>query len=447
MMSEPAAKRPSMDFDEFERRLRVPEPVPQAAGHDPLAELARLVDGHPDPYADMFRQATRAKPPELRAVQPGETAPRMAAAPQVPVPPVEVPGAEDWQIRRDEWPPSFQQAETPAPAAIQASEAEPPYESYAAEDYETPRPAKSRKGLYLMVASMAAVAAGVGATVLTRGGSHTPQDAPIIKAEQGPMKIVPAAPAATTDTVRTATILERTDDQLNASKVVGREEQPIDIAAARSVRQAQAPAAAPPATTTLFPEPRRVRTIPVRPDGTLVNEPAPALKPAGTVAAATPAPTLASRPTTTASIVPPAMPKPAMPESSPPTPSAELAPKTTARVAPPAKPAEPRPVVASRPVALSGAVVDRSPAASAGAGGGFAVQLAATSSDAEAREQAGRFAGQFSSALGGRRPTVLHGQANGRSVYRIRVTGLSREEATAMCGKIKGGGGACFVAH
>ncbi len=33
------------------------------------------------------------------------------------------------------------------------------------------------------------------------------------------------------------------------------------------------------------------------------------------------------------------------------------------------------------------------------------------------------------------------------SLYRIRVTGLSKESATAMCGKVKAAGGACFVAR
>ena len=35
---------------------------------------------------------------------------------------------------------------------------------------------------------------------------------------------------------------------------------------------------------------------------------------------------------------------------------------------------------------------------------------------------------------------------NGKTIYRVRVGGLSREDANALCTKLQGSGGQCFVA-
>ena len=59
-------------------------------------------------------------------------------------------------------------------------------------------------------------------------------------------------------------------------------------------------------------------------------------------------------------------------------------------------------------------------------------------------QTASRLGEKLSGALGGRRPAVVKASD---SLYRIRVTGLSKESANAMCGKVKAAGGACFVAR
>ena len=76
--------------------------------------------------------------------------------------------------------------------------------------------------------------------------------------------------------------------------------------------------------------------------------------------------------------------------------------------------------------------------------GGYAVQVASAGSESEARQTASRLGEKLSGALGGRRPAVVKASD---SLYRIRVTGLSKESANAMCGKVKAAGGACFVAR
>ena len=127
-----------------------------------------------------------------------------------------------------------------------------------------------------------------------------------------------------------------------------------------------------------------------------------------------------------------------------PAPAAAATPKVTARVAAPADSVEAllagRPAPAAQTSAAGGAALP------AVAKGGFAVQLAAAGSDTEARDKVGKLQRQYASALGGRSPGVVVGDANGKQVWRIRVGGMSREDATSMCVSIKESGGACFVA-
>ncbi len=54
---------------------------------------------------------------------------------------------------------------------------------------------------------------------------------------------------------------------------------------------------------------------------------------------------------------------------------------------------------------------------------------------------------KFSGELAGFHPSIHKAEVGGKPVYRVRVSGLAtRDEATALCQKIQGGGGNCFVA-
>ena len=45
-------------------------------------------------------------------------------------------------------------------------------------------------------------------------------------------------------------------------------------------------------------------------------------------------------------------------------------------------------------------------------------------------------------------PSIHQADSNGKSIYRVRVSGLSKAEAVSLCQKLKASGGeaACFVA-
>jgi cell division protein FtsN len=107
-----------------------------------------------------------------------------------------------------------------------------------------------------------------------------------------------------------------------------------------------------------------------------------------------------------------------------------LAPATT-----PVTPPAPRPA----PVA---------PAAAASSGdGAFSVQLGAPGSEAEARSTFSSLQRRFPDQLSGQSPSIRKADVSGRTVYRLRVGSLSREEAQSMCSQLQSAGGQCFVAR
>ena len=66
--------------------------------------------------------------------------------------------------------------------------------------------------------------------------------------------------------------------------------------------------------------------------------------------------------------------------------------------------------------------------------------------EADARALMKTVVGKYRSQLGGRKPTFKMATVNDKTVYRVRVGGVSKESANAICGKVKASGGSCFVA-
>ena len=312
------------------------------------------------------------------------------------------------------------------------------------EDYEDEEPARAgvsgRKPLIWMGAVAATLVVLVGGGFALRGGLSGKKDPPTILATAGPAKVQPEATAANNDAAPGNGVFDKGADKVAASKLVSNEEQPVDVSAQaklprvvgvngdNAAKPAPTSAAPAPATTnSYFPEPKRVKTVSVRPDGSVIENDS------GARPSAVPTPPL--RPTTApaSSATSAATPKPAPPKT------------TTRVVAPEPAPeavAKPKPA-APKPVAVATAA---KPVAPAAGGGGFSVQFAATSSDTEARDRVAKVQAQYGSALGGHKPSVVRAENNGASIYRVRVGGLSKEGAVAMCTKVKSSGGSCFVA-
>ena len=327
----------------------------------------------------------------------------------------------------------------------------------------------SRKNVMLMGGALGVLVLGIGATLATKGSVSTAgKPAPTIMAAKDPVKVKPEAGAAgATDNngaakpVRNISLLDRSGEKPKPARVVSREEQPVDL---QQVPPAPRPAgrsndaeinrkvnlgdsnigrpiasvggqARAPEGAGYFPEPRRVRTVMVRPDGTIINPPAAAGAPR------TPVAMLATGSTGAPAVAAPRAPQPV---TAAPDPSA---PRATIRATPPQRAAaQPQRTAAVEPRATPPRAAPQR-AAAAPAAGGFAVQLAAPGSEAEAKSAVARLRQRFSAELGGKSPSIVRAQVGAKTVYRVRVTGLSRESATAMCSKMQSKGGACFVAR
>ena len=336
-----------------------------------------------------------------------------------------------------------------------------------------------------MSGALALVLAGIAVTFAMRGHAPDGGEAPTIKAAAGPTKVQPATPDGVNVADRDASLLDRSGaDEVSSSRVVDHQEQPVDLQTIRSQRPAAAgnaangaqaqgatTGAAPPAaaTASYFPEPKRVRTVSVRPDGTIIaDEPPPAARsfvasndPSAVTRAAVGAGSAANPNVATDMPLPVA--RPATPKT---TARVVTTPKATAAVAgaadpgtdtPPVPPAiiplksRPAPAAPMKPTRIADATESGDAGkilpASASVGGGYAVQLAAPASEQEAKDTVARLEKKFAAELGGRHTAVEKADSNGRTVYRVRVVGLASDDANVLCSRLKAGGGACFVAR
>jgi hypothetical protein len=337
-----------------------------------------------------------------------------------------------------------------------------PAHDYGEDDLPDLEPRRSRKGLWAAAAVIAVGIVGVGAAFTLRGGSATKDgQPPVITADSGPVKVAPANPGGAEIPNQNKQIYERSPDAPPAaSKVVNNEEQPVDVQqAARSMpprvvmpgpisSAGNALAAAPttpersiippePALTPMPPvpglgEPRKVRTVSIRPDGTPAQNPVAVDSPVATGSA--PSRSLASQATS-------AVPQRPAPAAAPP--------KVEARATTP--PAATTPVAPTRLASAAPAPAAAPPApatAAVRAGtGDFVVQLGAPGSEAEARATFAALQRKYPQQLGGQSPIVRKTElAGGKTVFRLRVGPYSREDATSMCSALQAAGGQCFIA-
>lgn len=84
--------------------------------------------------------------------------------------------------------------------------------------------------------------------------------------------------------------------------------------------------------------------------------------------------------------------------------------------------------------------------ATGGAAGGFAVQLAAPGSEAEARHVMSKLLHDYGTELDGYQLHMHHAKVGDKSVYRVRVGGLAKTAAVKLCQSLQAKGGSCFIA-
>jgi hypothetical protein len=231
--------------------------------------------------------------------------------------------------------------------------------------------------------------------------------------------------------------------------------------------------------------PRRVKTMVVRPDGTLVeqeiSEPAPAAPATETAQAAAPAlaaptdvgglPAAPAEPidvaavADTAPIANSAFPDPAL-ASPPPAEAMAVSAPAEAAAPPSAAVSAPIPVArpAEQPVNVVAAVSDQgnvrqppqaqaptTPAAQQTASiapGGYVIQIASLPSQADAQRSYQNLSSKFASVIGGRGVDIKAAEIAGKGTfYRVRIPAGSKADAVALCERYRAAGGSCLVAR
>ncbi len=456
--------------DADRRAAESPQPGGQVITDDPLAELARLI-GQDDPFAAFgrtnSRQAARADAPAVPASQRGAPTREQqfgADAPSLRDPYGSDPasGYPPAHAGEDRAPESRVHEEVPLAADHQgqyyderqggeqyADEAHDRYdaEQYYQDDvplepnedemYDDPPHARRRGGLVTALVLVACAALGTAGAYAYRSYYAAPdstQPPPVITADNStPTKIVPA-PAGDAPSGKSI------DDRLgsaNKEQLVSKQEEPLALkepgpqaapsvvappAAMGQIGPAQQPSSASsPAST----EPKKIRTVTIRPDGADVSgQPigAPALQEPGAVPAGAPRPA-----------APPPAPKSAAnrsggplsldPQASEP---AAGAGRTQVATAPPARPA---------------------PEAAHGASDGFVVQLSSQKSESEALASFRALQAKFPNELGGRQPIIRRADLGSKGIFYRTLVGpfASAHEASQFCASYKAAGGQCVV--
>ena len=479
-----------INLDEFERRLRAAG-AQQSQAEDPLAELSRLVE-----FSHMG--ISNGETPARRPTE----APVARAAPSTSIEPGTLRPTLDDEV--EELAPGASEADRAARRDYEF-DARHPDSASAADPGEERRPMRWK--LAVSALALAGVAMIGGVFALRGGMPGLKKDAPFIAAAQGPTKVAPPSDqTVTTSSDAGATLLHDTGKPASV-KVVNSEEQPVDLNAQAAANNPAAPAvqggttdpaltaiintplvapqpgAPPKGMTSEFPDPKPVRTISLRPDGTPIGVGAPPDEPASNGNAA-PAPVeQTSKPAGAPSAPAPTGPAPKMTSDAagaaqPSTPKIELPtklspPKSAARVAvgktdttapdgtaqiPPGEaqnsaPAKPD-KAAKKPKAgqvvdateTTGAIAPPVDATPATTSGGWSVQLAAPKSEAEAKSTAAKLTSKYGAELNGSQIGVHKAEVKGETIYRLRVSGLTKADAAAMCARLKGEGGQCFIA-
>ena len=358
-------------------------------------------------------------------------------------------------------------------------------QAYAPEDYEAEAPNGRRRGGFVVIAAVLALAvlgtAGAFAYRAMFGVSMLPSLPPIIKADDGPNKIVPSSSKSSMPAQADA-------NASSGEKLVSREEQPVNMPApvnpaprvvstipifpdpnsaqagivasgALNIPASVVPATAPPAATTPPPvtrapalanaapvpplaaapaappiassEPKKIHTVAIRPDQMgRTDQAAPAPPPQ--------APVRAPPPRAAAAPAPRPTPAPQAAANAP----LSIVPQQDG-VAQTSAPAHTRTALA-QPMPLD-ATAESAPAPRAGAG--YAVQVTSQRSEAEAQAEFRALRAKFPNQLGGREPIVRRADLGAKGVFYRALVGpfASMEQAAGMCSNLKAAGGNCIV--
>lgn len=298
-------------------------------------------------------------------------------------------------------------------------------------DDEMPAPRRGGTATVVVVLLLAVVGTAAAFGYRTFIGSPRRGEPPVIKADAGPNKMMSSS--------GDKQITDRIGDK-SGERVVSREEQPVDLNGKAQPRvvfpplsQNTNPPNAASANTAVRPtgagvgngtvttggeEPRKIRTLTIRPDqpdATASAAPAPTPQPQASRASAPTTPTAAPR----------------APASVAPAPAAGGPIALTPQAAPAA---EARPKVASVSPATSN-------------GGGSYVQVSSQKTEADAQTSFRAIQSKYSEVLGSKQSTIRRADLGEKGVFYRALVGPfgTTDEAATFCVNLKAAGGQCIV--
>ncbi len=332
-------------------------------------------------------------------------------------------------------------------------------QAYGADDYNDEVSIPRRGGLVVVMAVLGLAVVGTAGAFGYRamfGSSVLPMLPPIIKASNGPNKIIPSNGDAQANNQTGAASTGSTEN------LVSHEEQPVKMEPPKTPRvfstipispgQGAAPAApaavaglpaaaspggpppAAPPPASISSEPKKIHTVTIRADQPNSLGSAP-LQPGSTARSAAQPAASAPKPSTTASAPAGGAPLSIIPGAEGDAPAAAPA-RARAAVAP----------ASGAPMALASATPGTAVAATSSAGG-YAVQLTSQRSEAAAQAAFRSLQAKYPNQLGGHEPILRRADLGSKGVYYRALVGpfASMEEAAGMCSSLKAAGGNCIV--
>ena len=340
-----------------------------------------------------------------------------------------------------------------------ADEQEHGGQAYGADDYNDEVSIPRRGGLVVVMAVLGLAVVGTAGAFGYRamfGSSVLPMLPPIIKASNGPNKIIPSngdvqannqAGAASTGSTENLVSHEEQPVKMEPPKTPrvfstipispGQGAAPAAPAAVAGLPAAASPGGPPPAApppASISSEPKKIHTVTIRADQPNSLGSAP-LQPGSTARSAAQPAASAPKPSTTASAPAGGAPLSIIPGAEGDAPAAAPA-RARAAVAP----------ASGAPMALASATPGTAVAATSSAGG-YAVQLTSQRSEAAAQAAFRSLQAKYPNQLGGHEPILRRADLGSKGVYYRALVGpfASMEEAAGMCSSLKAAGGNCIV--
>lgn len=292
--------------------------------------------------------------------------------------------------------------------------------SYSAEPAKRPR-----RGLFIAaIVGGLALIGGIGAVAMSFGSSSVGEPA-LVKADAEPVKVRPENPGGTTvpnqdNTVYDTVSRSGSNEVPTQERLVSSTEEPMelpqpndeevdDIASITKSEERVEPSAAGAEANpeTVAVAPRKVRTMVVKPDGTLAPREEVAAEPAE-------AAPVAETQGNESAVAPEGEPE-----------------QITTGATKPVAPAEPEQTAAIAPAPVAG---------------GWAVQVSSQPSEDGANRSLKDISRKYASVIGDRGANIVKADVAGKGTFwRVRIPAGSKEEAVNICGDLKSAGGSCFV--